>query len=100
MTKYGRSPWVDQFPKSRVPSYPRHRTPIDIAGAVMGGGVPGGVPASAFAAAGVKVALFEAERIGGGASAGSVGWISPEPRATFGDAEKALGRRAARHVWQ
>ena len=30
MTKYGRSPWVDQFPKSRVPSYPRPRTPIDI----------------------------------------------------------------------
>src|SRR5581483_6466894 len=28
------------------------------------------------------------------------GWISPEPRSPFGEAEKALGRRAARHVWQ
>jgi glycine/D-amino acid oxidase-like deaminating enzyme len=100
MTKYGRSPWVDQFPKSRVPSYPRPRTPIDIDVAIIGGGVTGCVTAYAFAAAGIKVALFEAERIGRGASGASVGWISPEPRPPFGDAEKALGRRAARHVWQ
>jgi len=100
MTKYGRSPWVDQFPKSRVPSYPRHRTPLDIDVAVLGGGVTGCLTAYAFAAAGVKVALFEAERVGHGASGASVGWISPEPRPPFGEAEKALGRRAARHVWQ
>jgi len=100
MTKYGRSPWVDQFPKSRVPSYPRHRPPLDIDVAVIGGGVTGCVTAYAFAAAGVKVALFEAERVGHGASGASVGWISPEPRPPFGEAEKALGRRAARHVWQ
>ena len=25
MTKYGRSPWVESFPKSRVPAYPRQR---------------------------------------------------------------------------
>jgi glycine/D-amino acid oxidase-like deaminating enzyme len=100
MTKYGRSPWVDQFPKSRVPSYPRHHTPIDIDVAIIGGGVSGCVTAYAFAAAGIKVALFEAGRIGQGASGASVGWIGPEPRPSFGDAEKALGRRAARHVWQ
>jgi glycine/D-amino acid oxidase-like deaminating enzyme len=100
MTKYGRSPWVDQFPKSRVPSYPRHRTPIDIDVAIIGGGVTGCVTAYAFAAAGIKVALFEAERIGRGASGASVGWISPEPRPPFGQVEKELGRRSARHVWQ
>jgi glycine/D-amino acid oxidase-like deaminating enzyme len=100
MTKYGRSPWVDQFPKSRVPSYSRHRTPIDIDVAIIGGGVTGCVTAYAFAAAGIKVALFEAERIGRGASGASLGWISPEPRPPFADVEKALGRREARHVWQ
>ena len=100
MTKYGRSPWVDQFPKSRVPSYPRHRSPIDIDVAIIGGGVTGCVTAYAFAAAGVKVALFEAARIGGGASGGSVGWIAPEPRPPFGEVEKALGRRTGRHIWQ
>jgi glycine/D-amino acid oxidase-like deaminating enzyme len=100
MTKYGRSPWVDQFPKSRVPSYPRHRTPIEIDVAIIGGGVTGAVTAYAFAAAGIKVALFEADRIGRGASGASVGWIAPEPRSSFADAEKARGRKAARHVWQ
>src|SRR3954467_4282061 len=100
MTKYGRSPWVDQFPKSRVPAYPRHRTPIDIDVAIIGGGLTGCLTAYVFAAAGVKVALFEAERIGRGASGASVGWLSPEPRPTFAETEKALGRRAARHVWQ
>ena len=25
MTIYGRSPWVQAFPKTRVPAYPRHR---------------------------------------------------------------------------
>src|SRR3954463_670589 len=100
MTKYGRSPWVDQFPKSRVPAYPRHRTPIDIDVAIIGGGLTGCLTAYIFAAAGVKVALFEAERIGRRASGGAAGRLSPVPRPTFAETEKALGRRAARHVWQ
>src|SRR5262245_57834979 len=100
MTKYGRSPWLDEFPKSRVPSYPRHRgtAPIDVV--IIGGGLTGCATAYAFAAAGVKVMLLEAEQIGRGTTAFSSGWISENPGVAFGDIEKTIGLRNARHAWQ
>ena len=60
MTKYGRSPWIDRFPKSRVPSLPRQRGPLKIDVVIIGGGLTGCATAYAFAAAGVKVVLLEA----------------------------------------
>jgi glycine/D-amino acid oxidase-like deaminating enzyme len=100
MTRYGRSPWLDQFPKSRVPSYPRHRgtTPTDVV--IVGGGLTGCATAYAFATAGVKVLLLEAEQIGRGTTAFSSGWISENPGVPFGDIEKAIGLRNARYAWQ
>src|SRR5262245_8933649 len=100
MTKYGRSPWLDEFPKSRIPSYPRHRgtTPTDVV--IVGGGLTGCVTAYAFAAAGVKVLLLEAEQLGRGTTAFSSGWISENPGVPFGDIEKLIGLRNARHAWQ
>jgi glycine/D-amino acid oxidase-like deaminating enzyme len=53
-----------------------------------------------FAAAGIKVALVEAEQIGHASSGSSIGWIADDPGLPFLDVEKALGRRAARHVFQ
>ena len=53
MTKYGRSPWLDRFPKSRVPSYPRYRGSMEIEAVIIGGGLTGCATAYAFAAAGV-----------------------------------------------
>src|SRR5712671_1045373 len=99
MTKYGRSPWVDGFPKSRVPAYPRHRGGLDTDVIVVGGGLTGCATAYAFAAAGIKVALFEAERLGHGSTGASVGWISDDPGASFVGIERALGRPAAKHAW-
>src|SRR5262245_11267936 len=100
MTKYGRSPWLDEFPKSRIPSYPRHRgtTPIDVV--IIGGGLTGCATAYAFAASGVKVMLLEADQIGRGTTAFSAGWISENPGVAFGDIEKAIGLRNARYAWQ
>ena len=69
-TRYARSPWTDQFPKSRIPNYPAHRGPLKVDAAIVGGGLTGCVTAYAFAAAGIKVALFEA-----------VGVRNPETRA-------------------
>jgi glycine/D-amino acid oxidase-like deaminating enzyme len=99
MTKYGRSPWLDQFPKSRIPSYPKHRgtTPTDVV--IVGGGLTGCATAYAFAAAGVKVVLLEAEQIGRGTTAWSSGWISENPAVPFGDLENAIGLRNARYAW-
>src|SRR3954471_24960054 len=96
---YGRSPWVDRFPKSRVPAFPRYKGHSDIDVAIIGGGLTGCATAYAFAAAGVRVSLFESGRIGQGSSAASAGWITEEPSARFAEVDKVLGRRAARHAW-
>jgi len=100
MTKYGRSPWSEQFPKSRVRSYPRYRGALQRDVVIVGGGLTGCATAYAFSAAGVKVTLLEAERIGHGASSGSAGWISDAPGLDFLALEKIAGRRAAKHAWQ
>src|SRR5258705_9435973 len=97
-TRYGRSPWVEGFPKSRVPSYPRHREPVQTDVVIVGGGLTGCATACAFAFAGVKVALVEADQIGRASSGSSTGWIADDPGVGFLDIQQALGRRAARHV--
>ena len=100
MTKYGRSPWIDQFPKSRVPSFPRQKGALTTDAVIVGGSLTGCTTAYAFAAAGVKVVLLEAEQIGRGNSGSSSGWIADEPGVDFVDLEKAIGLRNARHAWQ
>src|SRR4051812_3030881 len=100
MTKYGRSPWIDRFPASRVPSYPKYRGQSQADVAVIGGGVMGCMAAYAFAAAGVSVVLLEAGGIGAGITAFSDGWISDDPGARLVDVERVMGVRKARHGWQ
>src|SRR5690242_11134307 len=99
-TRYGRTPWIDQFPKSRLPAYPKYRGRSTADVVIIGGGLTGCATAYAFAAAGIKVKLLEADRIGRGASAAASGWIGEDPGVPFVDVEKQLGLRAARHVWQ
>src|SRR5262245_51619396 len=99
-TKYGRSPWLDAFPKSRVPSYPQHRGTQSVDAVIVGGGLTGCLTAYAFAAAGVKVVLLEANRIGQGTTASASGWIADDPGVPFADVENALGLRAARRAFQ
>src|SRR5713226_10203759 len=100
MTKYGRSPWLDRFPKSRVPSYPKHRGHLNTDVAIVGGGLTGCAVAYAFAAAGIKVALVEAGQVGRGTTAAAAGWIAGEPGLPFVDLEKAVGLRSARQAWR
>jgi glycine/D-amino acid oxidase-like deaminating enzyme len=99
-TKYGQSPWVDAFPQSRRPSYPRHRGPLKTDVVIVGGGLTGCTTAYLCAVAGVKVALVEAGQVGQGSSGSSLGWIADDPGVGFLNIEKAVGRRAARHVWK
>src|SRR5204862_6447247 len=99
MTKYGRSPWIDRFPKSRVPSYPRFRGPLDVDVAIVGGGLTGCATAYSFAAAGLKVALLEADRIGRGSSGRAAGWIADDPGIPFLALERVVGMRSARRAW-
>ena len=100
MTTYGRSPWIDNCPRSLVPAYPRQRGSLQADVVIVGGGLAGCMTAYAFAAAGVRVALVEAGQIGRGSSGFSSGWIADDPGVSFQEVEDALGLRAARHGWQ
>jgi glycine/D-amino acid oxidase-like deaminating enzyme len=100
VTKYGRSPWISGFPKSRVPSYPMHRGALTTDVIVVGGGLTGCAAAYAFSSAGIKAILLEGDRIGLGATGASIGWIGDDPGARFADVERAIGLRAARRAWQ
>jgi glycine/D-amino acid oxidase-like deaminating enzyme len=106
MIRYGRAPWGDRFPASRVPSYPRFRAPrptqpsdvVDVV--IIGGGLTGCAAAYALAAAGVKAVLLEADRVGRGNSIASAGWISDDPGVPFAEAANLLGVRVARHGFE
>src|SRR5881394_2079747 len=103
MNRYGQAPWGDRFPASRVPSYSKHRKPTTTDVVIIGGGLTGCATAYAFAAAGIKVTLLEADRLGRGGTSLSAGWISDDPGVPFAEAENLLGRRVARngfHAWR
>jgi glycine/D-amino acid oxidase-like deaminating enzyme len=100
MTRFGRAPWGDRFPASRVPSYPRHRTPTTTDVVIIGGGLTGCAAAYAFAAAGINVIVLEAERVGQGSTSLAAGWISDDPGVPFAEAEALLGLRVARAGFQ
>ncbi|HVH26281.1 MAG TPA: FAD-dependent oxidoreductase [Vicinamibacterales bacterium] len=100
MTKYGRSPWIELAPKSRVPSYPQQRGPLETSVVVVGGGLTGCATAYAFAAAGVNAVLVEASRIGRGGTGLATGWIAGDPGVSFVEVDRSLGRAAARHAFR
>src|SRR5712691_8666446 len=100
MIRYGRAPWGDRFPASRVPSYPRIRKPSTTDVVIIGGGLTGCATAYAFASAGISVVLLEADRIGRGSTSLAAGWISGDPGVPFAEAENLLGVRAARGGFQ
>jgi glycine/D-amino acid oxidase-like deaminating enzyme len=99
-TRYGVSYWLDRYPKARQPSYPRQRGALDVQVAVLGGGLTGCSTAYAFAAAGVRVALIEANRIGQGGSTSCPGLLRLEPAVPFDALKTQHGQRVARHLWQ
>ncbi len=63
---FGVSYWIDRLPRRR-PSYTRYRGQTDVGVAIIGGGMAGCATAYALSTAGVRVCLFEADRIGQGA---------------------------------
>jgi glycine/D-amino acid oxidase-like deaminating enzyme len=98
--RYGSSYWLDTFPKSRLPAYPRHRGDLSVDIAIVGGGFAACASAYAFSAAGIKVALFESDQIGRGSTAFSSGLVLQEPGVDYRDVEQLYGVRVARRVFQ
>jgi glycine/D-amino acid oxidase-like deaminating enzyme len=99
-TRYSISPWVDRFPASRVPDYPRLRGDHTFDVAIVGAGLTGSATAYVCAAAGLKTIVLEAERVGRGSSGRSAGLLLPEPGPAFRDIEQAHGLRAARTAFE
>lgn len=92
--------FLDAFPRSKRPDYPRAKGEIRTTVAIVGGGLTGCATAASFAAAGIRVVLLESERIGAAATAGSSGLIRQDYDASFQDAASLHGLRTARHLWQ
>ena len=92
--------FLDTFPRSRRPDYSRQRGELRVAVAIVGGGLTGCACASAFATAGVRVALLEGDRIGAGATAASAGLLRQDFDGFFRESVDLHGLRTARHLWQ
>ena len=99
-TRYGVSPWINNFPKSRVPDFPRLRGAHTTDVVIVGAGLTGCVTAYACALAGLKTVVVEADRVGQGSAGRSAGLLLPEPGPAFRDIERAHGLRAARTAFE
>lgn len=106
-TRYGVSPWVDQFPTGKRLELPRFSasaarsltgSPIPVV--IVGGGLAGCFTAYALAASGVKVVLFEADRVGMGGASRGPGVLQAEAALSFRELDDRNGRRAARAMFE
>ena len=99
-TRYGISPWLDAVPVKKRPEFPAFRGVITHPVVVVGGGMAGAMTAQACAAAGMKVVLLEAGRIGQGGSGRATGLISSEACESYRELEGRAGKRAARSLFE
>lgn len=97
--RYGTSPWIDAAPRTAKVDAPRLRGPLSTSIVIVGGGLTGCAVAYACSAAGLKVALVEADRVARGPSGHGDGVARTEPALSFRALEKQLGRRAARAMF-
>ena len=92
--------WLERTPKARRPSYPPLRGSAETTVVIVGGGLTGCACALAFATAGVKVVMLEADAIGQGAAARGIGLVREDFDARFTDTVEACGLAASRTMWQ
>jgi len=98
-TRYGISPWLDAVPVKKRREFPAFRGVIEHPVVVIGGGMSGAMTAYACAAAGMKVMLLEADRIGIAGSGHATGLFSGESSESFREVEARHGRRMARAMF-
>ena len=98
-TRYGISPWLDGLPVKKRREFPAFKGVINYPVVVLGGGMSGAMTAYACAAAGMKVMLLEADRIGLGGSGRATGLFSGEASDSYRELEARAGRRAARALF-
>ncbi len=98
--RYGVSPWTDAVPVKKRQEFPPYRGVSTAAAVIVGGGMAGVMAAYACAAAGVKVILLEANRIGLGGSGRATGFLSSEAAESYRELEARAGRRVTRAVFE
>ena len=99
MPGYGSRYWSERTASNRRRSYPAFKGQHTADAVIIGGGLTGATAAYVLAGAGMNVVLLEADRVAGGATAGSLGMLLPEPDASFRSVEGLAGRRVARTAW-
>jgi len=100
MPRPGASYWHDRFPRSSRHAYPRYRGDANTGVVIVGAGLTGCACALAFASAGIKAIVLEADRVGAGATAGAAGLVREDFDTSFRRASASLGLRPARLLWQ
>ena len=96
---YGISPWLDAVRGKKRPEFPPFRGEITHPVVIVGGGMSGAMTAYACAAAGLKVILLEADRVGLGGTGHATGLMSGESSESYRDVEARAGRRVARALF-
>jgi glycine/D-amino acid oxidase-like deaminating enzyme len=99
-TRYGASPWLYEFPRTRRPDFPRLRGEHTCDVVIVGGGLTGTATAYACSMAGLKPIVIEADRVGQGSAGRSAGLLLADPGPLFRDVVQAHGVRAARRVFE
>src|SRR3954454_4071384 len=92
--------WLDRTSKSRRPAFPKFRGQTESAVAIVGGGLTGCACALAFAQAGIKVVLLEADAVGQGSAVRGPGLLREDFDVSFKETVAAHGLATARSTWQ
>jgi glycine/D-amino acid oxidase-like deaminating enzyme len=96
----GQPIWLARGAPDRTLTYPRFTGRLRVDVAVVGGGLTGAAVALRFAAAGVRVALLEADRVGRGSTAASTALLLNEPDISLTALGRRYGMANARTIWQ
>ena len=90
--------WLDRVPPRRRPSFPRLRTSLQTRVVIVGGGLTGVACAWSLSAARIPVVLLEKDRVGGAATAGTVGLVREDFDGLFSETVRLHGLRQRPHA--